>query len=159
MKGRKRHLLVDTNGQVMQAVVHTAGLHDREGGKLVLEALAPVQERFPRLKHLWVDSGYRGKFVTWVTEQFGWSIEVVQHPWTGLYGVWAPQEVQVEPEQIKPKGFQILPRRWVVEHTFGWLNTARRLSKDYEYWPASGEAWIYVAMIRLMVRRLARSKA
>jgi transposase len=117
VKGRKRHLLVDTNGLVIQVVVHTAGLHDREGGKLVLKALAPVQERVPRLKHLWVDSGYRGGFVSWVKEQFGWSVEVVQHPWTGLKGVWTPQEVQVEPEQIKPKGFQVLPRRWVVEKT------------------------------------------
>jgi transposase len=90
VKGRKRHLLVDTNGLVIQAVVHTAGLHDREGGKLVVEALAPVKERFPRLKHVWVDSGYRGTFVSWVKEQLGWSIEVVQHSWAGLKGVWTP---------------------------------------------------------------------
>ncbi|GAC1350055.1 MAG: hypothetical protein NVSMB27_28950 [Ktedonobacteraceae bacterium] len=158
MKGRKRHLLVDTNGFVIQAVVHTAGLPDREGGKLVLEALSPVKERFPRLQHVWVDSGYRGTFVAWVKEQLGWSVEVVQHPWAGLKGVWTPPGVEVEPEQIKPKGFQILPRRWVVERTFGWLNTARRLSKDYEYWPASSETWIYLAMLRLMVKRLARTK-
>jgi putative transposase len=106
-----------------------------------------------------MDSGYRGTFVTWVKEHLGWSVEVVQHPWTGLKGVWTPQGVEVEPELIKPKGFQVLPRRWALERTFGWLNTARRLFKDYEYWPASSEAWIYLAMLRLMVKRLARAKA
>ena len=82
----------------------------------------------------------------------------MQHSWAGLKGVWAPSGTEVEPEQIKPKGFQVLPRRWVVERTFGWLNTARRLSKDYEYLPASSETWIYVVMLRLMVKRLARGQ-
>ncbi len=150
MKGRKRHLLVDTQGLVIQAVVHSADLSDRVGGRFVLEALAPAQERFPRLKHLWVDGGYRGPFVDWVKQRLGWSVEVVQR--LGCEPLRAEGELQ--PSQ--PSGFQVLPRRWVVERTFAWLSTARRLSKDYEYWPQSSEAWIYVAMIRLMVKRLAR---
>ena len=84
MKGRKRHLLVDTNGLVIQAVVHTAGLHDREGGKPVLEALAPVKERFPRLKHVWVESGYRGRFVEWVPRAVGLECRSRAAPLGGL---------------------------------------------------------------------------
>ncbi len=150
MKGRKRHLLVDTQGLVIQAVVHSADLSDRVGGRLVLEALAPAKERFPRLRHLWVDGGYRGPFVDWVKRRLGWSVEVVRR--LGC----EPVQGEGQREAGKPSGFQVLARRWVVERTFAWLSTARRLAKDYEYLPQSSETWIYVAMIRLMVRRLAR---
>lgn len=107
----------------------------------------------PRLTHVWVDAGYRGRFVEWVTETLGWRVEVVQHWWTGVRAVWvAPGE---EPPTI-PSGFQMLPRRWVVERTFGWLGRDRRLSKDYEVLPETGEAWISLAMSRLMLARLTR---
>ena len=127
MKGRKRHLLVDTQGLIIQALVLPADLTDRDGGKFVLAALAPVRERFPRLRHLWVDSGYRGKFVAWGKAWRGWSVEVVQHWWTGVRYVWvAPGQ---EPPTL-PSGFHVLPHRWIVERTFAWFSTYRRLSKD-----------------------------
>lgn len=156
MKGRKRHILVDTNGLLMQVLVHAADIQDHEGGKLLL---VPLQGRFPRLKRIWVDSAYKkGDFVEWVKAQFGWEVEVVEHPWSGLRGVLAPKEAAIDWEQIRPRGFHVLKRRWVVERTFAWLSTWRRLSKDYEVLPCSEEAWIYVAMIRLMLRRLAQTQ-
>jgi putative transposase len=80
----------------------------------------------------------------------------VQHPWAGLKGVWAPKDAVIDWDKIKPKGFHILPRRWVVERTFSWLGQNRRLSKDYEYLPATSEVVIYVSMTRLMLACLAR---
>jgi transposase len=93
VKGRKRHLLVDTQGFLLQPVVHPADLADRDGGKLVLLRLQPWKERFPRLKHLWLDSAYQGKFEDWVKATFGWSVEVVKRLPDGgalrLGGAWA----------------------------------------------------------------------
>lgn len=145
--------MVDTEGLILQALVHAADVRDGIGGQWVLAALEPIQERFPRLRHLWVDAAYRGQFADWVTTTLGWSVEVVKHWWTGVSKVWVAPG-QAPPE--KPVGFQVLPRRWVVERTFGWLGWWRRLSKDYEYLPASSEVMIYLAMSRLMLARLAR---
>jgi putative transposase len=154
VKGRKRHILVDTNGLLMHVLVHEANIQDHEGGKLLL---APLKGRFLRLKRIWADSAYKkGDFVEWVKAQFGWEVEVVEHPWSGLHGVWATKEAAIEWERIRPRGFHVLKRRWVVERTLAWLSTWRRLAKDYEVLPSSEEAWIYVAMIRLMLRRLAQ---
>ena len=83
---------------------------------------------------------------------------MVEHPWSGLRGVLAPEEAAIEWEQIRPRGFHVLKRRWVVERTLAWLSTWRRLSKDYEVLPASEEAWIYVAMIRIMLGRLVQTE-
>jgi len=149
VKGRKRHLLVDTEGFVLKTVVHAADIQDRDGGRLVLAALG---ETYPRLAHLWVDAGYRGRFVGWVETTLSWSVEVVQHWWTGVRGVWVPEGGEA-PEI--PTGFQVLPRRWVVERTFAWLGKYRRLSKDYEALPATSEALIYAAMSCMMLKRLA----
>jgi putative transposase len=82
----------------------------------------------------------------------------VKHPWSGLRGVWAPEGAVIDWEQIRPRGFHVLKRRWVVERTLAWLSTWRRLAKDYEVLPASEEAWIYVAMIRIMLGRLAQTE-
>jgi transposase len=150
IKGRKRHLLVDTQGLILKVVVHAADVQDRDGGRLVLEAIAP---HFPRLRHLWVDAGYRGQFVSWVQLTLGWNVQVVQHWWTGVRAVWVPAAVEPPP---LPSGFHVLPKRWIVERTFSWLGKCRRLSKDYEYLPATSETLIYTAMSWLMLRRLAR---
>lgn len=91
----------------------------------------------PRLRLIWADGGYAGQFVDWVQRVCGWAVEIVKRP-KGM------------------KGFQVLPRRWVVERTFGWFNRYRRLSKDYEFHTETSEAMIHVAMIHIMVRRLAR---
>jgi putative transposase len=138
------HLLVDL-----------ANLQDHQGGKLLLE---PLVDRFPRLKLIWADSAYKkGGFIEWVKEKFGWTVEIVEHPWSGLRGVWAPKDAVIDWEQIRPSGFHVLKWRWIVERTLAWLSTWRRLSKDYEVLPSSEAAWMYIAMIRLMLRRLARA--
>jgi len=149
VKGRKRHILVDTQGLLLKVLVHTANIQDRDGAQLLL---ADLPQRFPRLSHLWADAGYRGKCVTWVQETLGWSMEIVKHWWTGRTGFWVgPGQ---EPPVI-PAGFVPLPRRWVVERTFAWLTTNRRLVVEYDALPSSSEARVYLAMIRLMTKRLA----
>jgi putative transposase len=134
--GRKRHSLVDTLGLLVKVLVTSADLQDRDGAKLLLEDLVEHKELIQRLKLIWADGGYRGTLVAWVEETFGWKLEIIEKP-----------EGQI--------GFQVLPRRWVVERTFAWLVHQRRLARDYERLPETSEAFIYIAMIRLMVRRLA----
>jgi transposase len=165
VKGRKRHLLVDTEGFVLKAKVHSAKVMDYEGIKALLRK---ADERFPRLRHLWVDAGYRGedKGADWVRKTLGWSVDLVERPkkpapeevlraWARE---WAKEGVALDWEKfIPPKGFQVLPRRWVVERTLSWIDHNRRMSKDYERLTETSEAFIYVAMSRLMVKRLARS--
>jgi putative transposase len=151
VNGRKRHLLVDTQGLVIRAVVHPANITDRDGAKLLL---APLQGQLPRLQHIWADSAYSGKAREWIESTVGCTLEIVKHWWTGVRWVWVgPCQ---EPPTL-PSGFHVLPRRWVVERTFAWLLLYRRLSKDYEELPATSEALIYLAMSRLMVKRLAHA--
>jgi transposase len=137
VRGRKRHLLVDSNGLLLRGVVHSASVQDRAGAKLVLTG---VHEQFPHLRLVWVDGGY---------------VNIVDG---GLIG-WAAHHEQVQivvvSRNADVKGFQVLPRRWVVERTFGWLTRCRRLARDYERKTAHAEAMIDVAMIRLMAARLA----
>lgn len=150
MKGRKRHIAVDTQGLVLSVVVHPANIQDRDGAVFVLSDLV---HRFPRLQHIWADAGYRGKLVQWVKEALGWTVEIVKHWWTGRSGFWVGPG-QAPP--VIPTGFVPLPRRWVVERTFAWLTTNRRLVVDYDELPESSEARVYLAMSRLMTTRLAR---
>jgi len=140
-------LLVDTGGLVLRAVVHPADVSDRDGAVQVLDG---ITARFPALRHLWVDAGYAGKTVAWMEQILGLSVIVVRKPrrW-----VWWPADQEPPP---LPTGFQVLPRRWVVERTFAWLGRYRRLSKDYEALPATEEAWIHLAMSSLMLARLTR---
>jgi putative transposase len=150
VNGRKRHLLVDTQGLIIRAVVHPADITDRDGAKLLL---APLQGQLPRLRHVWADNAYTGQVREWIESTLGCTVEIVKHWWTGLRWVWVgPGQ---EPPTI-PSEFHILPRRWVVERTFAWLVTYRRLGKDYEELPETSEALIYLAMSRLMVKRLAQ---
>jgi putative transposase len=120
-------------GLLLAIVVHAADVQDREGAKRVLVLLLG---RFPRLALFWADAGYAGTLLDWAKALAGWTMQIV----TKL------------PEQ---HSFVVLARRWVVERTFAWLGKYRRLSKDYEENPRSSEAWIRLAMIHLMVRRLA----
>ncbi len=131
--GRKRHILVDTMGLLLMVVVHAAHIQDHAGAKLVLNK---VRHQLPRLKLIWADSIYT-HIVDWVKNQCHWVLEIVKR-------------------SADVKGFKVLPRRWVVERTFGWLGRYRRLSKDYEALPQSSESLIYAAMVRLMLRRLTR---
>jgi putative transposase len=166
VKGRKRHLLVDTQGLVLKARVHSAIVQDREGIKVLLN-LAP--KHLPRLSHLWMDAGYtgEGKGADWVERVLGWTAQIVRHPpklapeevmrrWVRE---WAKEGVVIDPEELLGawRRFGDLPRRWVVERTFSWLGQNRRMSKDYERLASTSEAFVYVAMTRLMVRQLARS--
>ncbi len=133
--GRERHLLVDTTGLVMNAKVHPAHLADRDGARMLLDG---VQDSFPSLRHLWADAGYRGKALReWITGRLGLSLEIVQRRprW-----VWVPKDVEPEP---LAEGFEVIKRRWVVERTFAWICRNRRMSRDYEFLPATTETLIY----------------
>jgi putative transposase len=130
--GRKRHIVVDTLGLLLAVVVHAANIQDRDGAKLVL---AKLVGGFPRLQLIWADAAYAGQLVEWARAFGGWLLEIVKRP---------PDSHQ----------FQVLPRRWVVERTLAWLGRCRRLSKDYEELPQTSEAWVQIAMIHLMLRRL-----
>jgi putative transposase len=115
-------------------VVHGADVQDRDGARAVLYRL---HDRALSLRKIWADGAYAGQLLSWAKAFGGWSIEVVR-------------------KKVGQKGFQLLPRRWVVERTFAWIGRCRRLSKEYETLTASSEAWIHLAMIGLMLRRLTR---
>jgi transposase len=157
--GRKRHILVDTEGLVQAVNVHAANIMDRDGIKLVLTP--EVHAQLPRMQLLWLDAGYngQGKGKDWVEHTLEWRVETVKALHARKY-YWVPKDIP--PDQIDwsqylpPPGFHVIPRRWVVERTFAWFSHNRRLSKDYERLCATSEAWIYLTMIRLMLRRLAR---
>ena len=130
IKGRKRHILVDTLGLILAVVVHSAGIQDRDGGLLLLDKIIG---KFSRLKLIWADCGYRGDFITLAKVIFNRVIEVITRD---------------------GKGFKVVRKRWIVERTFGWLLNYRRHSKDYEGLPETSEAMIYISAIHIMLRRL-----
>jgi putative transposase len=117
--------------------------------------LTPLTGQLPRMAKVGADRADQG-LKKWLKETLGWDLEVVKHWWRGLRWVGVP-EGQEPPALDIPAGFQVLPRHWVVEGTFGWLGRNWRLSKDYEFLPETGEAFIYVGMVRLMLRRLAKA--
>ena len=138
IEGRKRHLVVDTLGLLLWVIVGPANVQDRDGARPLLQA---VIQRFSTLRKIWADSGYAGALVQWFQEQVGprdWVLEIVRR----LEGV---------------SGFHILPKRWIVERTLGWLVKSRRLARDYETAPQSSESMIYLTLIRLMLKRLANA--
>ena len=134
VKGRKRHILTDTGGLLIGAVVHSADIQDRDGAPLLLAA---IRHAFPRLRHLFADGAYAG--------------EKLAHALTGL-GRWT---VEIVKRSDRAQGFEVLPRRWVVERTFAWLGRNRRLAKDFETTIATAEAWLYLANVQLLTRRSA----
>ena len=134
IKGRKRHIITDTLGLLIGFVVHAASIQDRDGAPKVLKA---IRRAFPWLRHVFADSAYAGPKMRGALDKIGnWTIEIVKRPDTA-------------------KGFQLLPRRWVVERTFAWLGRCRRLAKDWEKSMASAQAWLLVAHIRRVARQLA----
>ncbi|MBB4934339.1 transposase [Lipingzhangella halophila] len=139
--GRKRHLIVDTLGLVLVAAVTSASVQDRPGGRRVLARLAAA---FPSIGLVWADAGYANQvdnqLLAWAYEKLRLVVEIVRR-------------------SDDAKGFQVLPRRWVVERTFGWLVRNRRLARDYERLPGNSETMIKIAMIRLMATRLAGQSA
>jgi putative transposase len=135
VKGRKRHLLVDTSGLPLSIYVTSADVQDRVGARCLLAGLKAL---LPRLKKIWADGAYTGeKLAGWCKERGEWELEIVER-------------------SADTEGFAVLPHRWIVERTLGWLMRYRRLSKDYEQRVQTSETFIEVAMIRLILRRLAR---
>ena len=133
VKGRKRHILVDTMGNLLKVIVHSASIQDRDGAKLLLNNLSPMMTL--RLLLIWADGAYSGALITWCQQQLQIALKIVSRP----------------PDT---KGFVVLPRRWVVERTFAWLGNYRRLSKDYEENIPSSEGMIYLASIHRMLKFL-----
>jgi len=135
--GRKRHLVVDVLGLVLLVVVHSASVQDRAGGLLTLQTLfrrfkRSLHNRWCRLKLIWADGAY-SSIVEQVRQQCGWKLEIVKR-------------------SDDVKGFHVLPRRWVVERTFGWLGRYRRLARDYEHTTSSSESMVYIASSRRMLK-------
>jgi putative transposase len=134
IKGRKRHLLVDSLGNLIDVVVHSADIQDRDGAKLVLQRLA---SSLSRVRLIWADGGYRGKLLTWV----------------GNLRTRPRITMRVVEKEPGVRGFAVLPRRWVIERTNAWLVACRRLAREYERCTKNTEAFIRLAMIRLLIRR------
>ena len=136
IKGRKRHLLTDTGGLLVAAIVHTADVQDRDGAPALLNK---VRSAFPWLRHVFADAAYAGQKLDAALAGLGqWTLEIVRR-----------SEIA--------KGFHLLPRRWVVERTIAWLNRNRRLAKDFEASLESALAWLMIASVKLLSRRLARA--
>ena len=132
IKGRKEHIVVDTLGLPMSIAVHEANLHDSKGAP---KAVQKLEHKFPRLKRILADGGYQGSLGDWVAERFGWDLEVVLRP------------------DDCPSRFPVLPKRWIVERSFAWLENFRRLSLDYEYLAETAEAIVQLAFSVIMLNK------
>jgi len=135
VNGRKRHIMVDVLGLLILVTVTAASIGDRAGG---LDLVKKIKGKFPRLQLIWADGSYTGSFIEQIQKLYSWTVEIIK------------------PVRHKGPGFHVRPWCWIVERTFGWLNKNRRLSKDYECSEEASEALIYMAMVRIMLRRLAR---
>ena len=136
IKGRKRHIVTDTQGNLVGLVVHEADVQDRDGAPRVF---ASIRALYPWLRHVFADGGYAGAKLRAALKGNGsWTLEIIKR-------------------SDRAKGFELLPRRWVVERTFAWLGRCRRLAKDFEATIASAVAWVFVAHIRTLTRRIARA--
>lgn len=134
IKGRKQHIVTDTMGLLLVVIVHAANIHDSKAAQDVLNKL---HGRFNRLVKIFADGGYRGELIDRIKKKFGWVIDIVLRT-------------------DKKTNFQVLPKRWVVERTFSWFESYRRLGKDYEYNTDTSETMIQLAMIRLMLNRITK---
>lgn len=130
IKGRKRHIAVDTQGNLLAVVVHSAGIQDRAGARAVLMRLF---RRFDSITKIFADGGYTGTLIDWAKEMFGYAVEIVK--------------------RSDQKGFQVLPKRWIVERSIAWLSWSRRLSKDYELRQQSAETMIHIAFVHQLLKR------
>lgn len=146
LSGRKRHALVDTTGLLLRVKVLPANMNDRKGGQVLLNSL---RENFPRLERIWADQGYTGEFKRWAETHLELAFEVV-YPWWRQIERYLPDVYEK-----RTTDFRVIPRRWVVERTFAWWTFQRRLNRDYDLLPTTTESFIYLSMIRLMLRRLA----
>ncbi len=133
--GRKRHIVVDTLGLLLVVVVHAASWSDTEGA---LEVGAQLRGRFPRLQKVWADGGYKQTMIDWFLQCLSCTVDIVS--------------------RVAQTGFHVLPKRWLVERTFGWFNRSRLLSKEYDVYVEVSEYWVYLASIQVMMRRIARSR-
>ena len=132
IKGRKEHIVVDTLGLPMSVAVHEANLHDSKGAPMAIEKM---EYKFPGLKKILADGGYQGSLGDWVAERFGWAVEVV-----------------LRPDEC-PTKFQVLPKRWIVERSFSWLENFRRLTIDYEYLAETAESMVQLAFAQIMLNK------
>lgn len=132
IKGRKRHITVDTMGNIVTNIVHTANIHDSTGATLVVKEM---QENTYGINHIFGDCGYRGKFIPWAKEKYNCTVQIV------------PRYHQGNQEKVSPK-------RWIVERTFSWFENFRRLSKDFEYLLESSQAMIYLASIKILLNKI-----
>lgn len=132
IKGRKQHIVVDTLGFPMAIAVHQANIHDSKGAPLIIDNLS---YKFPRLVKILADGGYRGTLADWMIEKYGWELEVV-----------------LRHEQC-PSKFQVLPKRWIVERSFAWLENFRRLTIDYEFHAETAEAMVQLAFCKIMLNK------
>lgn len=149
--GRKRHLLVDTQGLILAVLVHAANIGDRDGARLLLCKLVG---RFPRLIHLFADHGYTGPLLDWIKALLGWDTEILPRPGNEPRQKWVLVNGKPVLKVLPKGGFQVQRHRWKVERTFGWLIRYRRLARDYEGLPSSSQALIQLAAIRLCLNRL-----
>src|SRR6266581_6738463 len=150
--GRKRHALVDTQGNLLAVKVTGAERSDQEGGRALL---SPLKELLPRLKLVWGDSHYGGTFCIWTRITLGWIIQTVKALTVPKRGLLVSEGEEVDWEKLFPTGFRPQPRRWVIERTFSWIIRWRRLCRDHEGLPSSSEALITIAMSSRMLNILA----
>lgn len=132
IKGRKQHVVVDTQGYLMAVSVHEANIHDSKGAPKVIEKLSC---KFPRLTKILADGGYRGNLADWVLDKYGWELEVVLRP------------------NECPSKFKVIPKRWIVERTFAWLENFRRLTIDYEFHAGTAEAMVQLAFCKILLNK------
>lgn len=132
-KGRKRHIIVDTMGLVIEALVHSAGIQDRDGARYTVSKAKTNGAPF---MHMYADGGYQGKFIDWAKTVHNIMVQVIK--------------------RSDLKGFVVLPKRWIVERTLAWLSRCRRLTRDYERLEETVRSFIFLAMTRLMLKRIAK---